>query len=141
MSLQVPVAGEKELLDKMLKSNSLSDSNGYVLNLYQTNVTPGSASVPGDFVAATFTSYTAVTLTRSGWNAAQTYGASAVASYGSGPLSWTCGASGATIYGYYVVSQTSPTTLLWAEKFDVPRVMATGDILNLQPQFSLSTAT
>ena len=137
MALKTPNAGELELLDKMLK-DALSTNESYVLKLYKNNYTPVDASTGGSFTEADFTSYVAKTLTRALWNAAVTVGGKAESSYGSGPLSWTCGASGNTVYGYYVIGATSGT-VLWAELFATSRVLAQDDVLNLTPKFTLNS--
>lgn len=136
MPLVTPNVGELELLDKMLK-DALSTNEAYILKLYQNNYTPDDSSAPGSFTEATFTNYAAVTLTRALWNSAVTVSNKAETSYGSAPQSWTCGASGNTIYGYYVVGATS-AVVLWAELFATSRVLANQDVLNLTPKFTLN---
>ena len=136
MPLVTSNLGELELLDKMLK-DALSTNENYLLRLYQNNYTPDDASAPGSFTEATFTNYVAMTLTRALWNAAVVVSLKAETSYGTTPLSWTCGASGNTVYGYYVTGATS-SILLWAELFATSRVLANQDVLNLTPKFTLN---
>jgi hypothetical protein len=121
----------------MLK-DALSTNESYVLKLYKNNYTPDDSSAPGSFTEANFTNYLAKTLTRANWNAAVTVSGKAESSYGSGPLSWTCGATGNTVYGYYVIGATSGT-VLWAELFATARVLADQDVLNLTPKFTLNS--
>lgn len=135
MGLVVPSEGELELLDKMLKDALTVDEN-FILKLYQNNYTPVEASTGTAFTEANFTGYAARTLTRTNWNAAVASTSKAESSYGTAPASWTCGASGNTIYGYYVVGSSS-AKVLWAEKFATARVLADQDILNLTPKFTL----
>lgn len=129
--------GELELLDKMLK-DALTVNEDYILKLFHTNVTPDQNSASASFVEATFTNYAAETLTRTNWNSAVTISNKAETSYGSSALSWTCGATGDTIYGYWVEGATSGTCL-WAEAFATARVLADSDILNLTPKFTLNS--
>jgi len=136
MALITPNAGELELLDKMLKDALSSDEN-YILKLYQNDYTPDDNAVGGSFTEASFTNYAARTLTRANWNSATTVSSKAETSYGSGPQSWTCGASGNTVYGYYVTGSVSGT-VLWAERFSTSRVLASGDVLNITPKFTLN---
>ena len=136
MALYTPNQGELELLDKMLKDPLVTDEN-YILRLYQNNYTPDDSSVVGSFTEASFTNYAAVTMTRAGWNASVTVSNKAESSYGSAPLSWTCGASGNTVYGYYVSGATS-SVVLWAEKFATSRVLANADVLQLTPKMTLN---
>lgn len=139
MALKVPNEGELELLDMMLKEGA-GDGNDYLLKLYKNDKTPGDADTTSSYTQATFTNYAARTLSRSGWNVAVTNGSNkAETSYGSTPQSWTCGATGNTIYGYYVEQDGAPNNLLWAERFATQRVLANGDVLNITPKFTLAT--
>jgi hypothetical protein len=135
MPLVISNVGELELLDKMLK-DALTTDEDYTLKLFNNNVTPDQSSVAGTFTETAFTGYTAKTLTRTGWSAASTVSNKAQSSYSQ--QSWTCGATGDTIYGYYVIGATS-TTLLWAERFASPRVVANTDVLNVTPVFTFNS--
>ena len=139
MPLVVPDTGELRLLDIMLKL-ALSTDENQILKLFKSDTTPSASSAPGSFTEADFTSYAARTLSRSTWNAAATVSNKAESSYGSTPQSWTCGATGNTIYGYWVEGSTS-ATCLWAERFSTSRVVANGDILNITPKFTLASET
>ena len=136
MSLLVPDVGEVVLLARVLYG-SASD---LTLKLFRTDVTPAEGDTHASYTEADFTNYSAKTLTASQtgstWSAAATSGGVTSSSYGGGtPLSWTCGATGNTIYGYWV--QTATPTLAWAEKFSTPRVLANTDILNLTPRLEM----
>lgn len=138
MPLVVPDEGELELLKKMLKV-ALSTDETYILKLYRTDVTPAAATSKTSFTEANFTGYAARTLLRATWSAGVTNGSSAAeSSYGSTPQSWTCGTTGNTIYGYWVEGATS-TKVLWAERFSTSRVLASGDVLNITPKFTLQS--
>lgn len=106
-------SGELELLDKMLK-DALSTDETYSLRLFKNDYTPINSSLTADFTVADFTNYANKTLSRAGWNASSTVSSKAQSDYGAAQ-SWTCGASGNTVYGYYVVATTSTITL-WAER-------------------------
>lgn len=133
MTLVVPDVGEAELLDKMLK-DALSVDEDYTLKLFKSDSTPAESDTAGTYTEADFTNYAAKTLTRSGWASATTTTGTTSTSYAQ--QSWTCGATGNTVYGYFVVGATSGT-LLWAERFATARVLASGDTLNLTPAFQL----
>lgn len=136
MALVVPNEGELELLDKMIK-DALSSDEDYILKLFQNNYTPDADAASGSFTEASFTNYAAKTLARTTWNAAVTNGSGrGETSYGASPQAWTCGASGNTVYGYWVEGASS-AKVLWAERFGTSRVLASGDILNIQPKFTL----
>ncbi len=115
--------GELELLDKMLK-DALSANEDYVLKLFRNDYTPDQTTASGSLTEANFTNYAATTLTRAGWNTAVTVSNKAESSYGSAAQSWTCGATGNTIYGYFVEGATSGT-VLWAERFAVSKKLWT----------------
>ena len=136
MAIYTPLSGDCILLDKMLKK-ALSTDESYILKLYQNNYTPDDSAATGSFTEATFTSYAAITLTRAGWFASVIVSTHAETSYAT--QSWTCGASGNTIYGYYVTGATSGT-VLWAELFATSRSLQSSDVLNLTPKFTLQHA-
>lgn len=137
MALVVPLNGELELLNKLLEG--ANNTEAFILKLFSNNVTPDSTFVVGSLVEATFTNYVAMTLARGSWNNAVNVSGVAQSSYAANPQTWTCGATGQTIYGYWIQGATSGTCL-WAERFAVSRVLANGDVLNLTPQFTLQSA-
>lgn len=136
MALLTPSLGELQLLDKMLK-DALSTDENYILKLYTNNITPQDNDQAGSYTEATFTNYLARTLTRVLWNASVQVSSKAETSYGPGPESWTCGATGQTVFGYYVTGSGS-SVVLWAERFSTSRVLADGDVLNITPKFTLN---
>lgn len=126
------------MLNKLLKV-ALSTNENYILKLYRTAVTPAEASTQASFTEANFTNYAARTLSRAGWNAAAVSGLKAESSY-AGVQSWTCGTTGNTVYGYWVVGDgANAGTVLWAELFSTSRVLANGDVLNITPKFTLAS--
>lgn len=135
MALVVPDLGEIELLTKLLINTT--DTEDYIVRLYQNSYSPDNTTVVGDFTEADFTNYTAKTLARSDWASPTTVGTKAESS--TTTQSWTCGTTGNTVYGYYVVGSTSGVCL-WAEEFAASRILVDGDILNLLPKFTLSSA-
>jgi len=137
MALHVPTEGELQLLDKMIRDH-LSTDEKYILKLYKINHTPVAGDGTINYTEADFTDYQPVTLSRgTAWNAATTSGTLAEIQFGT-QQSWTSGASGNTIFGYYVYGSTA-LDLLWAEKFGTPRVLANQDVLNLTPKFTLES--
>lgn len=135
MPLVVPNEGEIELLQKMLLNTA--DTEQYSLRLYRVDYTPVLSSTLTDFTEANFTNYLAKTLSRGDWSTPTTNGSNKGQS-NVATQSWTCGASGNTIYGYYVVGATSGK-VLWAEKFSSARVMTNLDVLNLTPVFTFNS--
>ena len=138
MAIVVPDCGACELLDKLLK-DALSTDESFVLKLYSNNYTCISSSTAANFTEATFTNYSAKTLTRAGWGSAAIVDGAAKSIY-SVEQSWTCGATGQTIYGYYLIGATSGT-LLWADKFSTARTLAENGVLEMTPTFGLRSDT
>ena len=138
MAMVISDEGELALLNYMIKDVSVSDP--MILRLFKNDYTPDGDATDGSFTEADFSDYAAVTLARGTWNAAVTNGSDkAESSYGSAAQSWTCGASGNTVYGYWVETNDVTPTVLWAERFSTARVLAENDILNIQPKITLST--
>jgi hypothetical protein len=135
MALVVPDLGEIELLTKLLKNTT--DTEDYIIRLYKNNYSPINTTVVGDFTEADFTSYAEKTVARGDWSSPSTVAIKAESSVTA--QSWTCGVTGNTVYGYYVVGATSGVCL-WAEQFAAARVLADGDVLNLTPKFNLASA-
>lgn len=136
MSLVVPNDGEIILLRMMLQDTANTDT--FLLRLYKNNYTPDQSAVLTSFTEADFTNYAQKTISRGDWATPSTSGGVAVSTVSQ--QSWTCGASTNTVYGYYVVDSAS-TTVLWAERFSVSRSLADGDVINLDPSFTLSSAS
>lgn len=137
MALVVPDEGELRLLDVMLKV-ALDTNEDQILKLFKNDYTPDADSSSDSFTEADFTGYAARTMVRSSWNSAVTTSNKAEASYGTTPQSWTCGATGNTIYGYWVEGSTS-NKVLWAERFATSRTLSENDVLNITPKFTLSS--
>jgi hypothetical protein len=138
MPLVVPAVGEVALLNKLIV-NLLSSDERYILKLYKNNYSPIETATQASFTEANFTSYAARTLSRAGWYAGVHGTPKAECSY-AGVQSWTCGTTGNTIYGYWVVGDTKNAgTVLWAELFSTARVLATNDVLNITPKFTLQS--
>jgi hypothetical protein len=133
MALVVPKVGELELLNKMLISQLATDEN-YILKLYNNDITPDKNSVASIFNEAVFTGYTSKILLRSNWSSPIIISDKAISSYPQ--QNWTCGVTGDTIYGYFVVGANSGI-LLWAERFDQYKTLSYSDILIVTPVFTL----
>jgi hypothetical protein len=148
MALLVPHEGDIQLLTDLLAGGSLEN---WQLCLFNSNITPAETDVAATYTAheTAFTSYARKTLTRTvgsstwntvvsqapsgspAWSARSAVGHS---QYGSAAQAWTCGATGDTIYGYFIVGATSGK-LICAEAFATPRTLANGDTLSITPIF------
>lgn len=149
MPLVVTNEGEVQLLSELLGQGTRSD---WTLKLYKTNTTPAETDthVSPTGTEADFTNYASKTLTRSisgstwstpasgaptgGWSAESAVAESA---YGSAAQTWTCGATGNTVYGYRIHDATN-SKLIGAELFGTARTLASGDTLNLTPRMGLA---
>lgn len=136
MPLVFANSGELLAIVWMLKSTSTPEN--LTLKLYKNDYTPVATSTAGDFTECDFTNYSAKTLDRDTWGTASTVSGKASLAYDSAPQTWTCGATGNTIYGYFVVGATSGT-LIYAERFATPRPLTNGDTLNVQPVVTLNS--
>lgn len=134
MALVIPDVGEVVLLGNMLYQTPAN----LTLKLFKTNVTPAESDTHSSYTEADFTNYASKTLTASQtggtWAAAATNAGTTTTTYAQ--QSWTCGASGNTVYGYYVVNATP--VLHWAEAFASARTLASGDELRLTPLMGLA---
>jgi hypothetical protein len=128
---------------------SLADVESATLRLYQSNTTPAETDVTATYTVANFTNYVDKTLngklsTSAGWAAPASvaptgaWSAESLVAEATQPSqSWTCGTTGNTIYGYFVVGATS--NIRWfSERFATNRILGSGDSLTLQPRFGLS---
>lgn len=138
MALLVPDVGEVVLLTDIL--NGANTRENWTLKLFSNNITPAETDVAGTYTEATFTGYSAKTLTRttggSTWAAPTTSGGVTSSQYNSGsPQSWSA-TTGQTIYGYYYVGVTS-TTLILAEVFGSAIVLVNPSTLTIIPKVAL----
>jgi hypothetical protein len=148
MALLVPREGDVQLLTDLLSGGTLET---WSLRLFNSNITPSETDTASTYTAheATFSGYAAKTLTRSigasTWNTPVSQAPSGSppwssrtqvghSQYGSSPQTWTCGATGDTIYGYFITGATSGK-LICAEAFATPRTLANGDTLSVTPVF------
>jgi len=134
MSIIVPNEGEIELLDKMLKDPLVADED-YIFKLFKNDYTPDGDTTSSDFDEADFTNYVSKTLTRANFGSASLNVSNEAETTYSSELSWTCGATGNTIYGSYVLGETS-LKVLWTERFPTARVMTNTDVLKITPTFT-----
>jgi hypothetical protein len=148
MALLVPHEGDVQLLTDLLGGGSLEN---WQLGLFCTNIIPAETDTASTYTAheTTFSGYYRKTLTRSigasTWNTPVSQAPSGApawsgrsqvghSQYGAAPQSWTVGATGDSIYGYFIVGATSGK-LICAEAFATPRTLANGDTLSITPIF------
>jgi hypothetical protein len=148
MALLVPHQGDVQLLTDLLGGGALEN---WQLCLFNSNITPAETDVASTYTAheTAFTNYARKTLTRSigastwntpvsqapsgspAWSSRSQVGHS---QYGSAAQQWTCGSTGDTIYGYFLLGLITGN-LICAEAFATPRTLANGDTLSITPIF------
>ncbi len=113
------------------------------IKLYQNDVTPSRSSVFSDFTEASFTGYTAGVMDEGGWTLAAMVSGTPQVTYDNSPgFTFTCSSgSGQLQYGYFVVADGGEFdgALLFAERFDTPRLIAPGVPLVLLSNFTLKS--
>jgi len=145
VAMLIPNEGEIQLLTDLLAGGTLEN---WTLKLYSSNTTPAETDTAATYTEATFTGYSAKTLTRtlsgSTWstpatnstNTVNSEAADAKSSYGASAQSWSA-TSAQTIYGYFIVGATS-TKLIAAEKFGSSIGLVNPSTLTLQPVMQLA---
>ena len=101
MALLVPNVGEIELLDRLLKGGSSVHDGSYTLHLFKNSYVPQDGSTLSNFTEADFDGYADKALAQSSW-ASVSLNTNDKAESSYSQQSWTCGATGNTIYGYYI---------------------------------------
>ena len=133
MSLVVPNASKIAFMFRLADSSNPTVPT--TLKLFQNNYTPVAGSVIGDLTEATFSGYTAKTLTGLSVSGSLDSGNRAFATWTA--VSWTkSGATGNNVYGYYVISAAG--ALLYLERFDGAPInmMTDGNVLGFTPVFT-----
>lgn len=150
MPFLVSREGDVRLLTELLGGSP----EEWRLGLYNTAITPAETDTAAAYTAheAAFTGYERKPLTRSvsasTWNPPVLQAPSgsppwssreqvAHSKYGSAPLSWTVGATGDVVHGYFIVGATSGALIL-AEQFAAPRTLHPGDTLSITPVFEVA---
>lgn len=146
MAFTVPHEGDVQILTELLGAGE-----NWLLGLFKTAITPAETDVADTYTAneADFSGYARLTLTRTiasgtwsppvsqapsgdpAWSSRTQVGHSA---YGSSPQSWTCGATGGDVHGYFILGATSGKLIL-AEAFPAAKTLASGDSLAMTPIF------
>ena len=133
MALVAPNVGVQEILRRAL---NYSATGNVVLRLYSSNTTPGETDTTATYTEATFTGYSAITLTGASWTV--TNADPSVASYAEQTFTSSAGSQNQAIYGYYVTNAAG-TVLMRAERFtDGPyTIVNNGDAIKVTPQITL----
>lgn len=105
------------------------------LRLFSNDYTPGAASVTGDFVQPTFAGYAPIQVNRSDWQVPVIVSGKAQSLLFTGPAVWTTTDPTATVYGAYVVGQSTGVTW-FAERFASPVIVTPTDPIRYRVAFT-----
>jgi hypothetical protein len=130
----VPDEGEIELLNKTLRA-ALAVDESYSLRLFRNDYTPNAGSTLASFTEASFLGYFRYDLTRAGWTVPTIVDGRAVTDWTAAEVKWTAAGGPQTIYGYYVIAPAT-AKVAWGERFDDPRVMDDGVMLQIIPRLT-----
>jgi len=151
MPFLVSREGGVRLLAELLGGGPPED---WQLGLYSSPITPSESDTAATYAAAeaSFGGYARKPLTRSvsasTWNPPELQPPSgspawsprsqvARSKYGTAPQSWSVGATGGQVHGYFIVGATSGKLIL-AEQFASPRTLQPGDTLSISPVFEIA---
>lgn len=131
MSLLCPSVGEANMLNNALQATT---PEALTLKLYSNSKAPAAADTAASYTEVSAGGYAAKSLTRAGWNAAT--GTPAVSTYGTEQVFNFTGT--VTVYGYFLVGESSGT-IYWAEEiYPSGQTFNNGDSLTLTPKISLT---
>ena len=106
------------------------------LRLFSNDVTPAETDTVATYTEATFTGYSAITLTGASWSVVA--GAPSVATYAEQQFTSTADGQNQSVYGYYM-TRNGGTRIVLAERFsNGPYTIANnGDWIKVTPQITL----
>jgi hypothetical protein len=133
VTLLVPNHGEGDMLKYLL---NFSAAENVILRLYQSNTTPAETDTAATYTEATWTGYSAATLTGASW--VVTEGAPSDGAYAQQTFTSTAGSQSQNNYGYFM-TRASSGRIAWAERFsDGPyQVVNNGDQIKVTPKITL----
>lgn len=133
MALLIPNNGEGDALAGIVGKTACEN---LVLCLYKSNTTPGETDTTATYTEATFTGYSAITLTAANW--VVTEGAPSNAAYAQQTFTSSANQTAELIYGYFL-KRVSSGRIAWAERFsDAPySVSNLGDLVKVTPVVTL----
>lgn len=131
MALNFPDTGENLALEMIVNKTA---AQNLVIKLYKSNTTPSESDTAATYTEATFTGYSAITLTGASW------GAASAGSIAYAQQTFTCsGAATDDIYGYYVIQTTSGTLVYSERDGSAPfAVRISGDNIKITPTITAS---
>lgn len=137
MPIVLPNEGLINLLTWMIKS-PISGLLDWQLMLFTNDLHPDQDTVYSDLVEATFYGYSRVPIQRMYWTVPTIIDDRAVSTYTETPQTWTVLGGTETIYGYAMVTPTSPLIEV-IERLVEPIPFTTGGVFELLPRLTLTT--
>lgn len=119
--------------------NDGSSLPDWTLHLFKNDYTPDDDSVLVDFTESTFTGYATVPILRAEMGAPAIDTNVAYTTRDTAPEFTCSGGSPENAYGWYLTSDDDDT-VIFAQRFDTPRVMAPGALERIDP-FKIGLAT
>jgi hypothetical protein len=131
MNMVCPNAGKLKVSDWAFVNDG-SSLPDWTLHLYQNDYTPDNASVLASFTESSFTGYLSVPILRSEMGAPTLESNIAYTERDTPPEFECTGGGSQTAYGWYLTSDDDDT-VIFAQRFDTPRVMSTGATESIDP--------
>lgn len=130
MALLVPDTGENLALEMVVNKTA---AQNLVLKLFQSNTTPAEGDTAVTYTEATFSGYSAATLTGASWGAAS----GGTIAYAQQTFTHNGGATSNSIYGYFMVQTTSGTLFLAERDAAAPFTLQNnGDNVKITPSIT-----
>ena len=133
----LPNEGLADQLAYIIKS-TISGVADWELMLWINDIEPDQDTVYADLTEATFDGYGRVTLVRSDWTSPTIIADQAVSTYTTTPQVWIVGSGPQTVYGYAVVTPSSPVIRI-IERFEPPPTVDVGGIVAVLPKYRFTT--
>lgn len=138
MPVVLPNEGLPTLLSYWIRRMSNAASN-WKLILFKNNLTPDQDTVYADIVLADFVGYSPVDMDPTLWTSPVIDMDAAVSTWGTTPTLWTDTSGSQTIYGYALVTPSSPVIMV-IEAFGTPIPIAPSGIIGVLPRLTFTTA-
>lgn len=134
----LPKEGLGVLCGRLLNP-AAADPVPWLLLLFSNDVTPDEDTVYADLIESTAAGYSRVTIGPEDWTAPVIVGLDAVSTFGTDPIQWDITGGPWNVYGWAIVTATSPVILM-VERKGSPLVGIMGpNPLLLLPRFQLRT--
>lgn len=132
-----PNEGLTDLLSYWIGKQSNAFAS-WQLMLWKNDITPDQDTVYADLTEAAFVGYSRVTINPATWVSPIIDDDKAVTTYGTDPVTWNVTSGTETIYGYALITPTSPV-IRSIERFADPVLVGAGGIIGVLPRITFTT--